>query len=168
MHAFRKGVIEKVTNLVLDGFPASKKAAFDDLAIAFHKSHQQTHRKEYPSTDFSNRVTNLTKITASERVGIVFLFVILFQNNEGWQMIQSCLEKRTKNKVPEVLEVLESLLCFDACLNQSHYWETSYPARVATILAKHQDFICNFMDICKISISLKWRKRRRKRRRRDP
>ena len=72
MHAFRKGVIEKVTKLVLDSFPASKKAAFDDLAIAFHKSHQQTHQKEYPSTDFSNRVTYLTKITASERVGIVF------------------------------------------------------------------------------------------------
>ena len=72
MHAFRKGVIEKVTKLVLESLPASKKAAFDDLAIAFHKSHRQTHRKEYPSTDFSNGVTNLTKITASERVGIFF------------------------------------------------------------------------------------------------
>ena len=83
MHAFRKGVIEKVTKLVLDSLPASKKAAFDDLAIAFHKSHRQTHRKDYPSTEFSNGVTNLTKITASERVGIVFLFVILFQYDAG-------------------------------------------------------------------------------------
>jgi hypothetical protein len=39
MHAFRKGVIEKVTKLVLESLPASKKAAFDDLAIAFHESH---------------------------------------------------------------------------------------------------------------------------------
>jgi hypothetical protein len=114
MHAFRKGVIEKVTKLVLDSLPASKKAAFDDLAIAFHKSHRQTHRKDYPSTDFSNGVTNSTKITASERVGIVFLSVILFQYNKGWQMIQSCLEKKSNNQVPEVLEVLESFLCFDA------------------------------------------------------
>ena len=155
MHAFRKGVIEKVTKLVLESLPASKKAAFDDLAIAFHKSHRQTHRKEYPSTDFSNGVTNLTKITASERVGIVFLFVILFQYEEGWRMIQSCLEKRTNKKVPEVLEVLESLLCFDAWLNQSHYWETSNPTHVARIMAKHQDSIRNFMDICKKSIPLK-------------
>jgi hypothetical protein len=72
----------------LESLPASKKAAFDDLAIAFHKSHRQTHRKELPSTDFSNGVTNLAKITASERIGIVFLFVILFQYNEGWRMIQ--------------------------------------------------------------------------------
>ena len=72
MHAYRKDVIEKVTNLVLESLPASNKVVFDDLAIAFHKSHRQIYRKEYPSTDFSNGVTNLTKITASERVGIVF------------------------------------------------------------------------------------------------
>ncbi len=40
MHAFRKGgVIAKVTKLVLESLPASKKAAFDDLVIAFHNSH---------------------------------------------------------------------------------------------------------------------------------
>ena len=72
MHAFRKVVIENVTFLVLDNVPASKKAAFDNLAIAFHKSHRQTFRKEYPATDFSNGVTNLTKISASERLGLVF------------------------------------------------------------------------------------------------
>jgi hypothetical protein len=106
--------------------------------------------------DFSNRVTNLTKITASERIGIVFLFVILFQYDEGWRMIQSCLEKRTNNKVAEVLEVLKSsLLCFDAWLTQSHYWETSNPAGVAKIMVKHQDSIRNFMDMCKTSIPLK-------------
>ncbi len=119
----------------MESLPASKKAAFDDLAIAFHKSHQQTHRKEYPSTDFSNGVTNLTKIKASERVGIVFLFVILFQYNEGWLTIQSCLEKRTNKKVLKVLEVLKSLLCFDAWLNQSHYWETSNPACIVKEMA---------------------------------
>lgn len=155
MHAFRKGVIEKVTKLVLESLPASKKAAFDDLAIAFHKSHRQTHRKKYPSTDFNNGVTNLTKITATERVGIVFLFVILFQYESGWQMIQACLEKRSNTKVPEVLEVLESLLCFDAWLNQSHFWETSDPRHVAKVMKRHQDSIRNFMDMCKKSIPLK-------------
>ena len=83
MHAFRKGVVENVTLLVLDNVPASKKAAFDDLAIAFHKTHRQTYRKEYPATDFSNGITNLSNITASERLGLVFLFVILFQYDQG-------------------------------------------------------------------------------------
>ncbi len=121
----------------MESLSASKKAAFDDLAIAFHKSHWQTHQKEYPSTDFSNRVTNLKKITASVHVGIVFLFVIIFQYDEGWQMIQSCLEKRTSKKVSEVLEVLKSLLCFDAWLNQSHFWEISNPSHVAKVMANH-------------------------------
>ena len=70
-------------------------------------------------------------------------------------MIQSCLEKRTNNKVAEVLEVFKSLLCFDAWLTQSHYWETSNPARVAKIMAKHQESIRNFMDMCETSIPLK-------------
>jgi hypothetical protein len=111
MHAFRKGVIEKVTKLVLESLPASKKAAFDDLAIAFHKSHRQTHRKEYPSTDFSKRGHKFDKDYSIRTRWNRFLFVILFQYEEGWRIIQSCLEKRTSKKVPEVLEVLESLLC---------------------------------------------------------
>ena len=156
MHAFRKGVIEKVTKLILDSLPASKKAAFDDLAIAFHKFHRQTHREEYPSTDFSNGVTNLTKISNRiRRRWTCFLFVILFQYDAGWKMIQSCLEKRTNKKVPEVLEVLESLLCFDAWLNQSYFWETTNPAHIAKEMKKHQDSIRNFMDMCKQSIPLK-------------
>jgi hypothetical protein len=72
MHAFRKGVVENVTKLVLSNVPASKKAAFDDLAIAFHKSHRQTFQKAYPKTSWSIGVTNLTNITANERLGLVF------------------------------------------------------------------------------------------------
>ena len=84
MHAFRKGVIEVVTFLVLTDIPpATKKAALDVLAIRFHKSHRQTYRKAYPATDFSNGITNLTKISAAERLGLVFLFVILAQYDEG-------------------------------------------------------------------------------------
>jgi hypothetical protein len=63
--------------------------------------------------------------------------------------------ERTNRKVPEVLEVLKYLLCFDAWLNQSHYWETSNPACVGKEMAKHQDSICNFMDMRKSSIPLK-------------
>ena len=53
--------------LVLDKVPTPKKAALDNLAIAFHKSHsRQTYRKEYPAIDFTSNggITNLTNITA--------------------------------------------------------------------------------------------------------
>ena len=77
MHVFQKGMIEVVTFLVLENVPDSKKAQLDALAVKFHETHRQTIRKIYPSTDFSKGVTNLTKISAGERVGLVFVFVIL-------------------------------------------------------------------------------------------
>ena len=158
MHAFRKGVVENVTHLVLDNVPASKKAAFDNLAIAFHKSHRQTHRKEYPATDFSNGITNLKNITASERLGLIFLFVILFQYDEGWKIIQSCLDKGTKKKVQDVLMVLESILCFDAWLNKFHHWETSNPDHVRREMAACQQSIRKFMSECQKHIPIGERK----------
>ncbi len=77
LHTFRKGLIEKVTLLVLKNVPVSKQAALDVLAVQFHRGHRQTYRKVYPATDFSNGITNLPKMSAAERVGLLFLFVIL-------------------------------------------------------------------------------------------
>ena len=44
MHAFRKGMIEMETFLVLDNVPASQKALLDELAFKLHQSHCQTWR----------------------------------------------------------------------------------------------------------------------------
>jgi hypothetical protein len=56
MHAYRKGMIEVVTLLVLKNVPATKKASLDAIAVHFHKTHRQTYRKKYPATDFSNDI----------------------------------------------------------------------------------------------------------------
>jgi hypothetical protein len=122
MHAYRKGIIEMVTFLVLDNVPASRKALLDDLAFKFHKSHRQTWRKNFPSTDFTNGITNLTKISASESLGLVFLFVILAQYHEGWIILESALRKRTETSLADIVELLEAMLCFDAWLNRGTFW----------------------------------------------
>ncbi len=62
MHAFCNGIIEIVTFLVLDNVPPSKKAALDAVAITFDCIHKQKHPKMFPAMDFSNGITNLTKI----------------------------------------------------------------------------------------------------------
>ena len=121
MHGYRKGMIEVVTYMVLDNVPASKKAALDQLAVQFHKSHRQTYRKAYPATDFSNGITNLTKISATERVGLVFLFVILVQFDVGWAIVSAALQKHDTD-LADILELFEAMLCFDAWLNQPMYW----------------------------------------------
>jgi Plavaka transposase len=122
MHAFRKGIIEMVTFLVLDNVPPSKKAILDELAIKFHRTHRQSHRKAYPATDFSNGITNLTKISAAERLGLVFLFIILAQYDEGWHILDETLIQRTETNLKNVLHVFEALVCFDAWLKEPCYW----------------------------------------------
>ena len=123
MHCFRKGMIEMVTFLVLKNVPVSKRAALDRLAIHFHKTHRQTYRKMFPATDFSQGITNLTNISAAERLGLVFLFVIIFQYPEGWSILDTALHLRSKQAtLSKILELFEGMLCLDAWLNQDTYW----------------------------------------------
>jgi hypothetical protein len=144
MHGYQKGMIEVVTFMILDNIPPRQKAALDRLAVQFHKSHRQTHRKTYPATDFSNGITNLTKISAAERVGLVFLFVILVQHDVGWAIVSAALQKHATDLV-DILELFEAMLCFDAWLNQDTYWLLD-----TTEVAKRQlvTSIQHLMDMC--------------------
>ena len=94
-HAFRKGLIDHVTFLVLDNVPASRKAALDTLAVQLHQRHRQTYRSTYPATNFSCGVTNLTKVTARERLPLVFLFVILSQYHKGWDILDHIFQGKS-------------------------------------------------------------------------
>ena len=145
MHAFRKGTVEMVTFLILDSVPVKQKAALDRLAVSFHKKHRQTYRKNYPATDFSNGVTNLTKISAGERLGLLFLFIILAQYDDGWNILNSALQMSDVN-LREVLHVFEALVCFDAWLNQPEYW-TLTNTELAATAAKRS--IQTLMQLCR-------------------
>ena len=135
MHGYRKGMIEVVTFMVLENVPKSKKAVLDQLAVVFHKSHRQTHRKAFPATDFSNGITNLTKISAAERVGLVFLFVILVQYDVGWTIVSAALQKH-KTDLADILELFEAMLCFDAWLNKPLYWALDRTEEAKTTLKR--------------------------------
>ena len=149
MHAFRKGLIEHVTFLVLDNVPASRKAALDTLAVQFHQRHRQTYRSRYPATDFSRGVTNLTKVTARERLGLVFLFVILSQYDEGWDILDHTFQRRSTTTVKNVVEVFEALLCFDAWLMQDTFWDSSNSAQA---MQSAQLSIEALLKLCKNNI----------------
>ena len=140
LHGFCKGLIEKVTILVLQNVPARNKAAVDALAVHFHRSHHQTYREAYPATDFSNGTTNLTKISAAERVGLVFLFVILLQYDEGWVILSKALQQKDRTSLRKVISVFEALLCFEQWLNKPTYWTVAnhdaFKLRVADAIAK--------------------------------
>ena len=123
MHTFCKGVIEVVTFLVLDNVPKKQKQlALDRLAVRFHKLHRQSYCKAYPATDFSNGITNLTKIFAAQRLGLVFLFVILAQYDEGWVILNTALQAKSSKELPKIVDMFACLLCFDAWLNCPRFW----------------------------------------------
>ncbi len=166
MHAFRKGMIEMVTFLILDSVPKSKLAALDALAIRFHKSHRQTIRQTFPATDFSQGITNLSKISAAERLGLVFLFVIFAQYDEGWQILRSTFEAYNAKtaredelttadmppvNLPAVLSVFEAMLCFDQWLNQTTYWTMEHHAESKIVV---QQAIKTLMLMCVNDIPL--------------
>ena len=79
MLAFRKGMFEMVTFLILDNVPKGKLTALDALAIWFQKLHCQTIQRTLPATDFSQGITNLSKKSAAKHLYLVSFFVILAQ-----------------------------------------------------------------------------------------
>ncbi len=158
MHACCKGMIEVVTLFVLKNVPAIKKAALDAIAVHFHKTHRQMHGKKYPATDFSNGITNLTKVSASERLVFLFMilaqydeeFVILAQYDEGWAILNTALLASTKTNLKQVLTVFEAMLRFDQWLYQPTYWtKRNHCIAIESI----QMSICRRMKMCKDNIA---------------
>jgi hypothetical protein len=147
LHVFRKGLVEIVTHVVIDNALPSRKAALD---------HRQSFCSTFPSTTFSNGITNISKISATERVGLVFLFVILGHFDEGWTFLSSALDNfHTKEEatVPVqklhwheplfkdmILQVFEAMLCFDKWLRKDSYW-ADHNAKVNKGHCKADDLI---------------------------
>ena len=145
MHVVRGGVLEKITILVLENVPSGLKAKLDDLAKRFHEKHRQTCRKMYPSTDFCNGITNLKKLTLTERHGLVFLFVIIFLYDEGYDILDETLREKTTTTLPDVINLFEMILCFDAWIRMPTFWSRDSEAEMKV---SAQDSIRNLMKLC--------------------
>jgi hypothetical protein len=124
MHSVRKGIMARSMSLIFDCMTASQKYRLDELAQKFHKDHRQSARKNFPQTDFSNGVTNLSNMTAKEECGLVFLLICLAQFDDGWKLLNDALvSKGQKTNLTKVLEALEALSCFDAWSRMDKFWK---------------------------------------------
>jgi hypothetical protein len=133
MHSVRKGIMARAMSLIFDCMTPLQKSRLDQLAQKFHKSHRQSARKTFPQTDFSNGVTNLSNMTASEECGLVFLLICLAQFDEGWKLLNDALVSKGHNTdLSEVLEALEALSCFDAWSRMDKYWKLSQQNEYST------------------------------------
>ena len=127
MHAFAGGAIKEILKVFIrDDLTPTQRSDFDNLAKNFHKTHRQTYRDCYPKTSFSNGVTNVTKITCGENVGLVFLIVCLSHFKAGKEMFEKQLDKHGITNFGEVLETLEALLCFNAWIKMPKQWKLDH------------------------------------------
>jgi hypothetical protein len=114
-------------SLIFDCMTPSQKYRLDELSQKFHKHHRQSARKNFPQTDLSNGVTNLSNMTATKECGLVFLLICLAQFDDGWKLLNDALmiTKGQATDLTEVLETLEALSCFDAWSHMDKFWKLS-------------------------------------------
>ena len=113
-------------SLIFDCMTPSQKYRLDELSQKFRKHHRQSAGKNFPQTDFSHGVTNLSNMTASEECGLVFLLICLAQFVDGWNLLDDALVKKGQaTNLTEVLEALEALSCFDAWSRMDKFWKLS-------------------------------------------
>jgi hypothetical protein len=111
-------------SLIFDCMSPSQKYRLDQLVQTFHKTHRQSAHKGFPQTNFSNGMTNLASLTASEECSLVFLLICLSQFEVGWRLLNDALiHKGSKTNHSKVPEALEASSCFDAWTPLDKYWK---------------------------------------------
>jgi hypothetical protein len=143
MHTIQHGVIMYVLDCFKKGLSAQSLAKLDRLAHIFDKTCRQSIRTSFPRTDFSRGITNLTMVECSEQSGSLFLIssLIMRIRMQGWDFLEHhfpALELRA------VLGTMESLLCFEAWLDQNTFWEVGDPHNEA---AEAEAAICSLMEL---------------------
>jgi hypothetical protein len=67
-------------------------------------------------------------ITAAKCLGLMFLFVILAQYDEGWVILNTALQAKASKELPKIVKnMFECLLRFDAWLNCPTFWRLDDP-----------------------------------------
>jgi len=147
MHAFRKGIIESLTVFIIDNLTPGQKTMLDHMVLDFEKRHSQTCRNEFPNLNLSSGITGLTKISASERVEVLFILVILANMDRGSAIFEAAFAlNNNRRTVKDIIEVLEALLTFDAWLNKDNYWLLSKQQRAMNGI---QHSIQSLLHLCR-------------------
>ena len=136
MHTVQHGIIMYAMEAFKKSLNPRKLAMLDRMAISFDKKCCQSIRSSFPRTDFARGITNLTLVECSEQSGALFLFAALIMQVEAWHELDSSFPN-----LQAVLGTMECLLCFEAWLEQSTFWEIGD----VTAEAEAEDAIASMM-----------------------
>ena len=122
MHTVQHGIIMNVLDGFKNGLSVRSLAKLDRMAIIFDKTCCQSICPSFPRTDFARGITNFTMVECSEQSGALFLIASFRMQLDGWQFLDQHFLQ-----LDAVLGTMESLLCFEAWLEQYSFWEIGDP-----------------------------------------
>ena len=121
LHMLNLGAVKEVARLMLDCLTPSEKVTLDGMGRTFNNRLRQTHRRNFPTTDFSRGITNTKQKTAEEYIGLLFVLCALMNNGDAWNLIHHALE-RSKLDIANILQLFECMLCFERWCKLAEYW----------------------------------------------
>jgi hypothetical protein len=79
MHSFQHGIIMKILSLIFDPLNTNDSALVDDgVKRLAELLRQRSCGEDFPRSDFTNRITNLTLKTCSEQSGSIFVLALFY------------------------------------------------------------------------------------------
>ena len=122
MHTVQHGIIMYVLDTFKSGLSVRSLAKLDQMAHVFNKTCCQSICSSFPRTDFARGISNLTMVECSEQSGALFLIASFIMQQDSWQFLDQHF-----SQLDAVLGTMESLLCFEAWLDQYSFWEVGDP-----------------------------------------
>jgi len=98
MHSIRHGPLKDVLLEIFDSLGTKGRVAVDQLSREFLCNHRSALKSHFPRVNFTKGITNLTKITASENVGVMFTLTIILVSTSGREYLSDTFSSSSKRK----------------------------------------------------------------------
>jgi hypothetical protein len=122
MHSFQHGIIMKILSLIFDPLNTNDSALVDDgVKRLAELLRQRSCGEDFPRSDFTNRITNLTLKTCSEQSGSIFVLALFLRTAYG-----ACVFNAFYDDDGCTLKgyqiVLEKLLFYESWTKRTSFW----------------------------------------------
>jgi len=105
MHAFNEGILKYCMDTFFEKVTPARKKEIDLLVDEIMCPQRSSIRPLYPRVNFTNGFTNLTLLTATERLGVCFTLMILSMMKRGQDVLEHVLQQYNKdNDIDEDME----------------------------------------------------------------
>ena len=97
MHAFLKGILEKLLDTFFGFVTDTEKDLLDGISKRLAQGMMQHQRDEFPKTTFAHGISNLTLITAEEWAGVAFVLVLISRTEAGRKCMEPAVLRARKH-----------------------------------------------------------------------